>query len=110
MISPGRRLAAALPALALALGTAACSSEGAASNCSLSSCTVTFDRGVNANASILGVKAELVGVRNDQVMLKIAGQPVTVPAGGGQSSADGFNVSVQSVTKKNVVVTISRAS
>lgn len=108
MISPTRRLAAALPVLALAFGTAACSAGGAGTNCSLNSCTVTFDRGVQANASILGVKAELVGVRNDLVTVKIAGRPVTVPTGG-QASVDGFNVSVQSVTSKQVVVKLSHA-
>jgi hypothetical protein len=109
MTFPRQRLAAALPALALVFGIAACSSAGASTDCSLNSCTVTFDRGVNANASILGVKAELVGVQGDQVTLKIAGQSVTVPASGGQASSDGFNVSVQSVTKKNVIVKVSRA-
>jgi hypothetical protein len=108
MISPTRRLAAALPVLALAFGAAACGGDGSGTSCSLNSCTVTFDRGVDANASILGVKAELVGVRDDMVTLRIAGRPVTVPTGG-QSSADGYRVSVQSVTQKQVIVKISRA-
>lgn len=108
MISPRHRLAIVLPALALIFGTAACSSEGASTDCSINACTVTFNRGVNASASILGVKAELVGVQGDQVTLKIAGQSVSVPATGGQASAEGFNVSVQSVTKDNVIVKISR--
>jgi hypothetical protein len=106
MISLGRKLAV-LPLILLPLGAAAaCSSEGAETNCSINSCTVTFDRGVDASASILGVKAELVSVQGQNVTMKIAGQQITVPVGEGEQ-ADGFNVAVQSVTKDNVVVKIS---
>lgn len=110
MAFPVRRTLVVLPlALALLGATAGCSSEGAQTNCSLNDCTVTFDRGVDASASILGVKAELVGVVGDQVTLKVGGQQLTVPVNGEQQS-EGFNVSVQSVTKDNVVVKISRGN
>jgi hypothetical protein len=107
MILPVRRLLAAVPLVLLPLGAvAACGGEGTKTNCSLNACTVTFDRGVDASASILGVKAELVGVQGDNVTLRIGGQQITVPVNG-EEEADGMNVSVQSVTKDNVVVKIS---
>ncbi|GAA3976883.1 hypothetical protein GCM10023085_69130 [Actinomadura viridis] len=102
----GRKLAV-LPLLLLPLGAlAACSSENAQTDCTVNACTVTFDRGVEASASILGVKAELVSVQGQNVTMRIGGQQITVPAGEGEQ-AEGFNVSVQSVTQENVVVKIS---
>ncbi|SEF52736.1 hypothetical protein SAMN04489712_101318 [Thermomonospora echinospora] len=96
-----------LPLVLLPLGAvAACGGEGTTTDCSLNACTVTFDRGVDANASILGVKAELVGVQGDNVTLRIGGQQVTVPVDG-QQQVEGLNVAVQSVTQDNVVVKIS---
>ncbi|WP_067795727.1 hypothetical protein [Actinomadura formosensis] len=104
---PLRRKLAVLPFLALSLGAvAACGGENSKTSCDVNSCTVTFDRGVDASASVLGVKAELVSVQGETVTLKIAGQTVTVPVGDGEQ-AEGFTVSVQSVTKDNVVVKIS---
>lgn len=104
---PFRRKLAVLPFVLLPLGAAAaCGGENSSTDCGLNSCTVTFDRGVDASASILGVKAELVGVQGQMVTLKIAGQTVTVPVGEGEQS-EGFNVSVESVTKDQVVVKIS---
>jgi hypothetical protein len=108
MVSPIHRASAAVPFALLALGTiTGCGGQGSDTSCTVNSCTVTFDRGVNAQASILGIKAELVAVRGDQVTLKVAGQTVTVPVNGEQQ-ADGFNVSVQSVTRDNVVVKIAQ--
>ncbi|MEW2356628.1 hypothetical protein [Spirillospora sp. NPDC029432] len=110
MISPLRRTLAVLPLVLLPLGAAAaCGGEGTQTDCNLNSCTVTFDRGVEASASILGVKAELVSVQGQNVTMKIAGQQVTVPVGEGEQ-ADGFNVTVESVTKENVVVKISNGA
>jgi hypothetical protein len=108
MISPLRRALVTVPFALLALGTVTgCGGKGTDTSCSINSCTVTFDRGVDASASILGVKAELVDVKGDQVTLRVGGQTVTVPVNGEQQ-ADGFNVSVQSVTKDNVVVKITQ--
>lgn len=102
-----RRKLAVLPLALLPLaGLAACSSENAKTDCSVNSCTVTFQRGVNANATILGVKAELVSVQGQNVTMKIGGQTVTVPVGEGEQ-AEGMDISVQSVTKDQVVVKIS---
>lgn len=108
MIFPIRRALASVPIALLAFGAAGCGGEGADTSCSINECTVTFNRGVDASASILGVNAELVDVKGDQVTLKVAGQPVTVPVNGEQQ-ADGFKVAVQSVTDDNVVVKISQS-
>jgi len=106
---PLRRKLAVVPFALLPLGAlAACGGENSKTSCDVSSCTVTFDRGVDASASVLGVKAELVKVQGEMVTLKVAGQTVTVPVGDGEQ-AEGFNVSVQSVTQDNVVVKISNA-
>lgn len=106
---PLRRKLAVLPFALLPLGAlAACGGENSDTSCGVNSCTVTFDRGVEASASILGVKAELVRVEGEMVTLKVAGQTVTVPVGDGEQ-AEGFNVSVQSVTQDKVVVKISNS-
>jgi hypothetical protein len=98
---------AVVPLVLLPLGAVtACGGEGATTDCSLNACTVTFDRGVEASASILGVKAELVRVQGDNVTLRIGGQQITVPVNSEQE-AEGLNVSVQSVTQDKVVVKIS---
>lgn len=93
---------------ALPLGVAACSAEGAGykTDCQVSGCTVTFDRGVNAKASVLGVDAELVAVNGDTVTLRVAGQEMSMPVGQ-TSPTDGMNVTVQEVTGDNVVVKIA---
>ncbi|MBO2455765.1 hypothetical protein J4573_52425 [Actinomadura barringtoniae] len=110
MISPLKRTLTVLPLVLLPFGAvAACGGENSKTDCNANSCTVTFDRGVDANASIFGVKAELVSVQNETVTLKIAGEQVTVPVGDGQQQADGFNVSVQSVTKDKVTVKIQHS-
>ncbi|WP_083983676.1 hypothetical protein [Actinomadura hibisca] len=113
MITTSRRTLArsarALPLLLLPLGAAAaCGGENTSTDCSVNSCTITFDRGVNASANILGAKVELVGVQGDTVNLRIGGQQVSVPLEAEQQ-ADGFNVDVTSVTKENVVVKISHS-
>ncbi|WP_068030494.1 hypothetical protein [Nocardia mexicana] len=100
-----RLLALTLFALVTSFGVAACSAEGqgAKSDCNVSGCTITFDRGVNAKASFLGVDAELVAVNGNTVTLKVAGQQVDVPVGETQP-ADGINLTVQEVTQDKVVV------
>ncbi|MFI7002722.1 hypothetical protein [Nocardia sp. NPDC050175] len=90
------------------LGVSACTVEGAGTktDCAVSGCTVTFDRGVNAKATILGVDAELVAVNGNTVTLKVGNQEVSVPAGDSQP-ADGLNVQVQEITGDKVVVRLS---
>lgn len=104
MISPKTRVLLAAPLLAVALLTASCSSENA--DCTTSSCTVTFDRGVDAKASVLGVDAELVAADDKQVTLKVGGQQVTVPLGENETSGN-FDISVESITKEKIVVKIA---
>lgn len=81
-------------------------SSGAQTDCSLNGCTVTFDRGVDARASILGIEAKLISVKGDQVTLEVGGQRVSVPAGG-EGQAEGFNVSVEEITQEHVKVRIA---
>ncbi len=95
-------------ALLTPLAAAACSSQGAGykSECQVSGCTVTFTRGVNAKASVLGIDAELVAVNGNTVTLKVGGQQVDIPIGQTQSG-NGFSATVQDVTDDQVVVRIN---
>lgn len=95
-------------ALVTPIGVAACTAQGAGttSECTVSGCTVTFDRGVNAKASLLGVDAELVAVNGNTVTMKVAGQQMEVPVGETEP-AQGLDVTVQEVTADNVVVKLS---
>ncbi|MFE7724085.1 hypothetical protein ACFU44_34245 [Nocardia rhizosphaerihabitans] len=106
---PVRRLIA-LSAFALLLpfAASACTmtGHGTTSECTVSGCTVTFDRGVNAKASVLGIDAELVAVDGDVVTLSVGGQEVTVPVGQSQAS-NGMDVRVREVTQDKVVVVLS---
>ncbi|MEV4756702.1 hypothetical protein AB0J86_16520 [Micromonospora sp. NPDC049559] len=95
----------------LALGTAllaGCSAEGASTDCGIDQCTVTFDRGVEARASILGVDARLVGVDGDVVTVEVAGEQLGLTVGQQGADVGGMLVTVQSVTDDQVVVRIAR--
>jgi ABC-type Fe3+-hydroxamate transport system substrate-binding protein len=98
-----------LATLVLALG-AGCSSDGkgASTSCSTTACTVTFDKGVNAEANILGIKAKLVGVQGSQVTAEVAGQRITVTAGAPVTVGQ-VQVSVQEITSSKVTLKISQA-
>lgn len=97
-----RRFAAVTTALVLALaGLSACSSDNV--DCTTNACTVTFDRGVEAKSSVLGVDVKLVSVENGVVRLDVAGTTVSVPVDG-STQAQGFDISVQKVTDSEVVV------
>lgn len=103
----GARFGALVAATALGLALlAGCGGEGSQTDCNLNSCTITFDRGVDASVSVLGVDAKLVDVQNSQATLEIAGERVTIPVGQ-DAQSEGFNVAVQSITADNVVVKIS---
>ncbi|MCM6776805.1 hypothetical protein NDR87_22010 [Nocardia sp. CDC159] len=105
---PVRRLIALCAFVLLAPLASACTSQGpgTTTNCDLTACTVTFARGVDAKASILGVEAKLLAVDGNMVTLEVAGQKVTVPVGETQP-ADGRTVTVQEVTSDKVVVRIA---
>ena len=99
-----RRFAAVATAAVLALGgLSACSSDNV--ECSTNACTVTFDRGVEAESSVLGVEVKLLGVDNGVVRLDVGGTTVSVPVDG-STQAQGFDITVQKVTDSEVVVRI----
>jgi hypothetical protein len=98
-------------AIGLALAVAVlsgCSSEGADTDCSLDACTVTFDRGVEANASVLGVDAKLVGVDGDKVTVEVAGEQLSLTVGQQGTEVSGLNVTLENVTDDQVVLKIAR--
>ena len=102
-----RRFAAVAAAAVLALGgLSACSSDNV--ECSTNACTVTFDRGVEAKSSVLGVDVKLLGVENGVVRLDVGGTTVSVPVDG-STEAQGFDITVQKVTDSEVVVRIQTA-
>ncbi|HZN19369.1 MAG TPA: hypothetical protein VFB84_14510 [Micromonosporaceae bacterium] len=105
-----RRTGGLLAALALSLAVlAGCGSEGVDTSCSLDSCTLTFDRGVSANASVLGVDVKLVGVENGQVDLEVAGQRVNLNRGQTER-AGAFDITLERMTEEQVVVRVARAA
>ncbi|MFI7607233.1 hypothetical protein ACIBTV_19120 [Micromonospora sp. NPDC049366] len=109
-LTPTRRAAGLLAGLALGVAVlAGCSSEGADTDCSIAgSCTVTFQRGVDASASILGVDAKLVGVQGDQVTVEVAGEQVTLLAGQQAAEVGGLAVTLDSVTDKEIKIRIAQ--
>jgi hypothetical protein len=105
------RLSATGLAAAVALSAAVlagCSSEGASTECGLDQCTVTFDRGVEGSASVLGVDARFVGAEGDRVTIEVAGERLTLTSGQAATDVGGLSVAVQSVTDSQAVVRISR--
>jgi len=101
-----RSFAVAAGTALVLLGTAACGGGGSSSTqCGIDGCTVTFPRSGEAAVSVLGVSARLVDVDAGQATIEVAGQTVTVPVGG-EASAQGFTVGVQSVTDTEVVVRV----
>lgn len=92
----------------VSLGVVACSTTGPGtkSECNIGGCTITFDRGVDAKISVLGIDAELTAVEGNVVTLTVAGRKVTVPAGESRQ-AEGMNLTVQEVTPEQVVVEIA---
>ncbi|MGH3714124.1 MAG: hypothetical protein ACRDT4_11780 [Micromonosporaceae bacterium] len=91
------------------LALAGCSSGGSNVSCTLDSCTVTLDRGVDAKTEVLGVEVKLVKVEGENVTLEVAGTEVTTQVGR-PVDVEGFQVEVQEVTEKNVKVKISKSS
>jgi hypothetical protein len=100
-----RLLAAAAFGAALLAG---CSSEGADTDCGLDACTVTFDRGTDASASILGVEAKLIKTEGDTVTVEVAGEQVTLTVGQAAAEAGGFEVTLESLTDSQAAVRIGR--
>jgi hypothetical protein len=94
--------------LSLTLLTACGGGEGSDVDCGLDQCTVTFDRGVEANASVLGVEAKVVKVEGDKVTLEVAGQQLALTVGQPATDVEGLQVTLESVTDSQVKVKISR--
>ncbi|MDW5326009.1 hypothetical protein [Plantactinospora sp. KLBMP9567] len=104
-----RRAAGLLAGLALGVAVlAGCSSEGATTDCGLDACTVTFKQGVNAQTSILGVEAKLIGVDGDKVTLEVAGEQLSLTVGQQATEVGGLYATVQSADQEQVVVRIGR--
>jgi hypothetical protein len=107
--APARRAAGLLVGLALGVAVlAGCSSEGASTDCGLDACTVTFDRGVEASANILGVEAKLIGAQGDQATIEVAGEQLTLTVGQQAAEVGGFAVTLDSVTDSEIKVQVAR--
>ncbi|MEV7226080.1 hypothetical protein AAFH96_27235 [Polymorphospora sp. 2-325] len=106
-----RRIAAVAAGLALAgavIAGCSSSSEGASTQCGIDQCTVTFQRGVEANASIFGVEAKLVGVDGNLVTIEVAGQQLSLTTEQQAADVAGFQVTLDRVTDSEIAVKISR--
>ncbi|HEY8452889.1 MAG: hypothetical protein FWJ87_10585 [Micromonosporaceae bacterium] len=104
------RLARVAVATAMAVATATlagCRTENADTDCSADACTITFQRGAEASADVLGVTVELVDVRGDEVVLDVSGREVTLPVDGSREVA-GLTFQARSVTEDEVMVQVSR--
>ncbi|MDG4801652.1 hypothetical protein [Micromonospora sp. WMMD980] len=107
--APARRAAGLLAGLALGVALlAGCSSNGADTDCGLDACTVAFDRGVNASATILGIEAKLIGAQDDQVTVEVAGEQLSLTTGQQATEVGGLQVSLDSVTDQQVVLRVAR--
>ncbi|MEH0936557.1 hypothetical protein [Micromonospora psammae] len=109
--TPLRRTAGLLAGLALGAAVlAGCSSDNADTDCALDACTVTFDRGVDAKATILGVDAKLIGAEGDQVTVEVAGEQLSLTTGQQATEVGGFAVTLDSVTDQQVKIRVARGS
>ena len=103
------RTLAAAAVLGLAV-LAGCSSENASTDCDAGAgaCTITFDRGVEASANVLGVEAKLIGADGDKVTVEVAGEQLSLAVGEQTAQVDGVSVSVDRVTYTQVVIRIAQ--
>lgn len=86
-----------------------CSSENASTDCGINACTVTFDRGVEARASVFGIEAKLVGTEDDRVTIEVAGEQLTLTTGQEMGTEiGGLTVSLESVDDSQVAIRIER--
>ena len=109
--TPLRRAAGLFAGLALGVALlSGCGSEGASTDCGLDACTVTFDRGVEASASILGVEAKLIGAQGDQVTVEVAGEQLSLTVGQQATEVGGFAVTLDSVTDQQVKIRVARGA
>ena len=105
---PRHRIAGLLAAGALTVvPLASCGGEGTSTRCSLSDCTVTFQRGVDANISILGADMRLVGAGDNQATLEVAGQQVQLQVDQA-AQVGGFEVRLTQLTEQQAVVQVTQ--
>jgi hypothetical protein len=88
----------------------ACRSEGADTSCGLDACTITFDRGTEASASILGVEAKLVRTEGDTATVEVAGEQLTLTVGQAAVDAGGLQVTLENLTDSQAVVRVGRTA
>lgn len=102
-----RSAAIVVAALLATMPLAGCGGEGSSTDCSLTQCTVTLDRGGDSATRILGVEVRLVGVSGDTATLDVAGQQLQLQVDQ-QAQIAGFQVSLQELTQQHAVVRISQ--
>jgi hypothetical protein len=105
--SAARSAAGVAAAAILAGGLLAGCGSGADTDCSLSECTITFERDEEGKASVLGITVELVSATETSATVAVAGQEATIPVDASREIS-GFTVEVQSITDDQVVVVVSR--
>lgn len=107
-----RRAAGLLVGLALGVSVlAGCgSTEGVSTDCGLAGCTVTFDRELNAEASILGIQAKLIGTQDDQVTVEVAGEQLTLTTEQPAAEVGGLSVTLDNVTADQVTIRVAQGS
>lgn len=69
---------------------------------------MTFDRGVDATASVLGVEAKLVGVDGNQATVEVAGEQISLWTDQPATEVAGLAVRLDRVDNREVVVRIGR--
>lgn len=104
-----RRGVALAAGLVLATVPAGCSSNGASTDCGLDECIVTFDRGVQAEASVLGVDARFVSAQDGVVTVEVAGERLSLSTDGQGTEVGGLWVSVHSADEEHVAIRIGRS-
>lgn len=100
---PAALLAAAVLTAALVAG---CGSDDV--SCGLDACTVTYERGVQASASVLGVEAKLLSADDSSVTIEVAGEQIQLTKGQQAVEVGGLQASLESVTPDQVKVRIGR--
>ena len=102
-----RVIATLAVSVVLLAATAGCESEGASTTCTVSGCTVTFDRGVDgAKVNVLGVEIKLVSATADTATIDVAGQQVTVPNNQTAEAGD-FKITLKNLTDTEAEIEIA---
>jgi uncharacterized protein YwlG (UPF0340 family) len=77
-------------------------------SCTVNSCTVTLDRGVDAGTSVLGIDVKLIEVKDEQIILDVGGTRATLPSTGAETQVGGLTMKVDQVTGDQVVIDVNR--